>query len=129
MPKRDMKTALGSSMRAEERAVVDRFAVAESVMARGEGLAPAAPTTHLKPPADPVSKVVRDSFTMPVSDYEQIALIRGRCLAHGTSATKAEVLRAALSLLVSLPDEELVERLRALPKVRTGRPSAASDTV
>jgi hypothetical protein len=129
MPKRDMKTALGSSMRAEERAVVDRFAVAESVMARGDAPSPAAPSVSSKPSVDATPKVVRDSFTMPTSDYEQIALVRERCLEHGTSATKAEVLRAALALLVSLSDEELVRRVRALPKVRIGRPAGTGDMV
>jgi hypothetical protein len=138
MARRNMKSALGASMRAEADAVRDRFEVAESVMAgRQPSAAPQqsarqqSPLRQSAPPAptQSLTKVVRDSFTMPVGDYELITAIRARCLKQGMSATKAEVLRAGLAALSALPGEELLEVMKALPKVKTGRPAVSVDTI
>lgn len=118
-----MKSALTASMAAEQAAVEDRFARAETVLAArsvgGEvSVAPQAP-----PPVPAVPKVVRDSFTMPEGDYRLIATMRERLLRLGVASTKAEVLRAALRLLAAAKDADLVEAVSSLEKVKTGRPS------
>ena len=41
-------------------------------------------------------KVVRDSFTMPQSEYRKIAEIKESCLKAGLHVKKSEVLRAGL---------------------------------
>lgn len=120
MARRDMKGALGASLRAEEEAVEDRFARADSIMTRG----PSPSHTEETPP-----RVIRDSFTMPASDYDRIAQLRQRCLRRQVSATKAEVLRAALAALSALSDEELLQVVASLPKVKTGRPTSNNHTV
>ena len=123
MPRKDMKSALAASMAAEQAAVEDRFARAETVLAArsvgGEvSVVPPAP-----PPVPAVPKVVRDSFTMPEGDYRLIATMRERLLRLGVASTKAEVLRAALRLLAAAEDADLVEAVSSLEKVKTGRPS------
>lgn len=67
-------------------------------------------------------KVVRDTFTMPRSDYEMIAVLKQRCLDAGVDAKKSELLRAALLLLASEPTERLFATIAALKPVKTGRP-------
>lgn len=67
-------------------------------------------------------KVVRDTFTMPRSDYEKIAVLKQRCLEAGVDAKKSELLRAALLLLASEPAERLFATIAALKPVKTGRP-------
>ncbi|OAJ51742.1 hypothetical protein A6V36_37445 [Paraburkholderia ginsengiterrae] len=67
-------------------------------------------------------KVVRDTFTMPRSDYETIAALKQRCLDAGVDAKKSEVLRAAVLLLASEPTERMLATIAALKPVKTGRP-------
>jgi hypothetical protein len=68
-------------------------------------------------------KVVRDSFTMPKSDYVKIAELKQRCLDAGVSVKKSELLRAGLALLAEASAKRLVAAVSALDTVKTGRPA------
>ncbi|HEY3596230.1 MAG TPA: hypothetical protein VGL08_01750 [Paraburkholderia sp.] len=68
-------------------------------------------------------KVVRDSFTMPKSDYEKIAELKQRCLEAGVSVKKSELLRAGLDLLIASSAKRLVATIAELDAVKTGRPA------
>lgn len=118
MPKKDMKKALGASLRAEERAVKSRFERAETALAGKKS------RTTSQPPAEAPTKVIRDSFTIPESEYELISRIRKRCMKAGVGANKSEVLRAGLAALEAMPDRELTSLFGKLPRVKTGRPPA-----
>lgn len=123
-----MKSALASSLKAEDEAVRSRFEQAENLLEKKPQ-----PTTSqtvdespsLEYPQQPQkkAKVIRDSFTLPSLDYELIATIRQRCLKSAVNATKSEVIRAGLHILQSLPDEDLVRAIESLEKVKTGRPT------
>jgi len=67
-------------------------------------------------------KVVRDSFTMPQSEYLQIAEIKGICLEAKMHVKKSEVLRAGLKVLAALNAVQLKRALGGLEKIKTGRP-------
>jgi hypothetical protein len=68
-------------------------------------------------------KVVRDSFTMPKSDYAKIAALKEKCLEAGVSVKKSELLRAGLLLLASAPSKRLLAAVSAVETVKTGRPA------
>jgi hypothetical protein len=68
-------------------------------------------------------KVVRDSFTMPKSDYEKIAALKQKCLGAGVSVKKSELLRAGLVLLETASMKRLLEAISAVETVKTGRPA------
>ena len=68
-------------------------------------------------------KLVRDSFTMPESEYELIAAVKKRCVAKGLAAKKSEVLRAAIIGFAAKSDTALTAALRALEVIKTGRPT------
>ena len=68
-------------------------------------------------------KLVRDSFTMPESEYALIAALKKRCLAAGVPAKKSELLRAAVANLAKLNDASVVTALRRLDVIKTGRPA------
>lgn len=68
-------------------------------------------------------KVVRDSFTMPRSDYEKIAALKQKCLDAGVSTKKSELLRAGLLLLEAAPLKRLLAAVAAVETVKTGRPA------
>ncbi|WP_254067754.1 hypothetical protein [Burkholderia sp. L27(2015)] len=67
-------------------------------------------------------KVVRDSFTMPESDYQRIAELKRKCMSAGISAKKSELLRAGLQALSALPIKRLIEVVAAVENLKTGRP-------
>lgn len=121
MPKKDMKSALGASLKAEEQAVRSRFEKAESVLGQGKS---STRTQQSSPPSNGASKVIRDSFTIPGDEYELISRIKKRCMKAGVSANKSEILRAGLAALDSMPDRELAKLFQSLTKVKTGRPAA-----
>jgi hypothetical protein len=117
MPKKDMKSALGASLKAEEQAVRNRFERAESVMGEGK----LAPRKQQSPSG--VGRVIRDSFTIPDDEYEMISRIKKRCMKAGIGANKSEVLRAGLAALNGMSDKELAKVFKDLARVKTGRPT------
>ncbi|KAK43705.1 hypothetical protein BG58_30760 [Caballeronia jiangsuensis] len=70
-------------------------------------------------------KVIRDTFTMPRSDYEKIATLTQRCLDAGVPVNKSELLRAGLFLLEAASEEHLRAAASAVEKIKTGRPPKA----
>jgi hypothetical protein len=66
---------------------------------------------------------VRDSFTMPKSDYAKIASLKQKCTENGVRVKKSELLRAALAMLDAAPAEQLVTAIKELEAVKTGRPT------
>lgn len=67
-------------------------------------------------------KVVRDSFTIPKSEYAQITLLKKRAMALGQEVKKSELIRAGLLLLSSQSDAGLAKALNVVPTLKTGRP-------
>jgi len=78
-----------------------------------------------KVPAPKRDKVVRDSFTMPKSDYRKIAELKERCLEAGVHIKKSEILRAGLLVLAGKGPKQLVAAIKKIETVRTGRPPKA----
>ena len=76
-----------------------------------------------KPAKPKKTKLVRDSFTMPDSEYALIATLKKRCLTAGLAAKKSEILRAAIAQLDKLSDAALVAAMRRLEVIKTGRPA------
>lgn len=71
-------------------------------------------------------RVVRDAFTMPEEDHELFGVIQKKCLSLGIVATKSEILRAGLKFLAEQDDKSLEKIIRAVPKIKTGRPADVS---
>lgn len=127
MARKNMKTALSNSIKAENEAVKDRFERAESLLGnkpeqegQTEEFSQEKNNSKEQTKKD---KVIRDSFTLPSEDYELITELRQRCLKSAFNATKSEVIRAGLHALTELTDEKLLKVLGSLTKVKTGRPA------
>ena len=76
-----------------------------------------------KPAAKPAkSKVIRDSFTFPETDYQKISELKKLCLSMGINAKKSEILRGGLHALASLDKAKLKEVISKVEKIKTGRP-------
>ncbi|MCU0761762.1 MAG: hypothetical protein MUF76_01985 [Hydrogenophaga sp.] len=78
--------------------------------------------SHKKP------KLVRDSFTIPKTEFAAIDTLKSRAMAMGTSVKKSELLRAGLMLLTSLSDNAFKTAVAAVPQLKTGRPAAEEKT-
>ncbi len=118
MAKRDMKKALGASLRAEEQAVKGKYAKfdkAETALAKKES------SVSNEHPVNGDGKVIRDSFTMPMTDYELIEPLKKRCMKAGISANKSELLRAGLRALTEMSDRDLLQLLERQVRVKPGR--------
>ncbi|MCP3706987.1 hypothetical protein M3I54_08305 [Paraburkholderia sp. CNPSo 3274] len=105
-------------------------AAAKPARAAAEAPAPApaaAPAEKVKAKRVKKDKVVRDSFTMPKTDYQRIALLKRKCLEAGVAVRKSELLRAGLQLLESAPQKRLLAAIEALETVKTGRPAKGDE--
>lgn len=120
MARKDMKKALGASLKAEEQAVRSRFDKAETVLSKKKGT----PPSQEQPLQNGAGKVIRDSFTIPGDEYELISRIKKRCMKAGVNANKSEVLRAGLAALDAMPESDLARLFQSLVRVKTGRPAA-----
>ncbi len=67
-------------------------------------------------------KVVRDSFTIPKTEYAQIADLKKRAMGLGQEVKKSELIRAGLLMLTVQNDTSLLKALAAVPTLKTGRP-------
>lgn len=70
-------------------------------------------------------KLVRDSFTIPKTEFAAIDKLKTRAIALGTSVKKSELLRAGLMALQGLSDAAYKTALAAVPALKTGRPTTA----
>ena len=68
--------------------------------------------------------LVRDSFTMPESEYAVLLEVKQACLRAGVDVKKSELLRIGVALLGQLDVATLQGVLAALPQLKTGRPPA-----
>jgi hypothetical protein len=67
-------------------------------------------------------KLVRDSFTMPRSDFELIALLKERALTFKRPTKKSELLRAGLQALAEMNQKQLQTTLDSLPLLKSAHP-------
>lgn len=68
-------------------------------------------------------KLVRDSFTIPKTEYAVLEALKQRAAQAGAPAKKSEVLRAGIKALAGLTDAAFVDAMKAVPSLKTGRPA------
>lgn len=68
------------------------------------------------------TRLVRDSFTMPEHEYEQLGLVKKACLKAGFEIKKSELLRIGVALIGQMDMATLQNVLASLPQLKTGRP-------
>lgn len=95
-------------------------------LAKAVATTPAKPvlkTKAEKPVKAKKPKLVRDSFTIPKTEYAVLDELKQRAgkLAHAVK--KSELIRAGIKALAAMPDAALLAALKAVPAIKTGRPS------
>jgi hypothetical protein len=110
-----------SKKKAASKAVEVATAMQEKAV-KAPKAAPVAAAPEEKAKRTKKEKVVRDSFTMPKSDYDKIAALKQKCLSNGVHVKKGELLRAGLLILEKATVEQLIGAVGAVEAVKTGRP-------
>ena len=89
--------------------------------------------TSVKPVSKPVKvekakkpKMIRDSFTIPKTEYVVIDALKERAGKLSRAAKKSELLRAGVKALAAMSDAAFLAALTAVPTIKTGRPAATS---
>ena len=100
--------------------------------------APAAVTTKALPEAPggiaqadatkPKHKLVRDSFTIPKSEYMVLTELKLRAAQLSRPVKKSELLRAGIGALNAMQDKAFLTALGSVPSLKTGRPKHAQTT-
>lgn len=80
---------------------------------------PAKPDKARKP------KLVRDSFTIPKTEYAVLGELKQRAAGLGRQPKKSEVLRAGIMALAAMTDAAFLASVDAVPAIKTGRPAKA----
>lgn len=68
------------------------------------------------------NKLVRDSFTIPKTEYAVLTALKDRALSLTRHVKKSELLRAGIGALNAMHDKEFLETLDTVPSLKTGRP-------
>ena len=85
---------------------------------------PATPATQAPVAEKPKQKLVRDSFTIPKSEYQLLDALKLRAAALKRPTKKSEILRAGIAALNAMADKALLAALNSVPSLKTGRPKA-----
>lgn len=84
---------------------------------------PVLPAASL-PLAKPKHKLVRDSFTIPKTEYIVLENLKLRAANLKRPTKKSEVLRAGVAVLQAMGDKAFLAALNAVPSLKTGRPKS-----
>lgn len=115
MAKRDMKKALGASLKAEEQAVRSRFEKANTVSLE------TASVLRERPQPKAAVQVIRDNSATADGEDELLSSIQRRCMKAGINTNKNELLKAGLAALDAMRDRELERLFENLRRANTGR--------
>lgn len=116
-----LNTAALTRQAAKPRPAQPASSPARVPVTAGKAAKPAAaiPKSKVKKP-----KLVRDSFTIPKTEYVAIDALKQRASGLGRSPKKSEILRAGIMVLTALSDAALLSALSSVPAIKTGRPKA-----
>jgi len=89
---------------------------------------PAAPKPAPKPAPVEVKvkhKLVRDSFTIPKTEYVDLESLKLRAADLKRPTKKSELIRAGIAVLKKMGDKEFLAAVSGVPSLKTGRPKLA----
>lgn len=67
-------------------------------------------------------KQIRDSFTMPKTEYAVLDELKARAASLTQPVKKSELLRAGIKALAAMTDANFLIALKVVPTIKTGRP-------
>jgi len=125
------KPAVKKPSRLDETKARNKKALAEA-LAKAQAVQmpppPVAPQSPAEPPKAPKPgkakkvKLVRHSFSMPETEYAQIAVLKKRIADFGGKAKRSELVRAGIAALSALDNVGLTAAMARIESIKTGRP-------
>lgn len=85
--------------------------------------APAFQPQAEKPSKQKKPKLVRDSFTIPKTEYMVLDDLKQRSVKLTNPAKKSELIRAGIKALAAMSDAAFAAAIKAVPTIKTGRPA------
>jgi leucyl aminopeptidase (aminopeptidase T) len=79
-----------------------------------------------KPAKEKKIKMVRDSISIPKTEYAVLEAMKLRAAKQALPVKKTELIRAGIKALAALPDAAFLSAVRAVPSLKTGRPPKAA---
>ena len=76
-----------------------------------------------KPEKEKKIKMVRDSISIPKTEYVVLDTLKLRAAKLATPAKKTEILRAGIKALATMSDTAFLAAIRSVPNLKTGRPA------
>lgn len=67
-------------------------------------------------------QLVRDSFTIPESEYVVLAKVKKACIKDGFDIKKSELIRIGIALIANMGISKVKSAKKKLQTVKTGRP-------
>jgi hypothetical protein len=98
-------------------------AIATKARAKSTGKAPQAGA------GKPKHKLVRDSFTIPKSEYLVLEALKARATGLKRPTKKSEMLRAGIAALQGMGDTAFLRAVNSVPSLKTGRPVGSPPAV
>ena len=68
-------------------------------------------------------KMVRDSISIPKTEYQALDSMKLRAAKLAVMVKKTELIRAGIKALAAMDDSAFVAAVRAVPNLKTGRPA------
>ncbi len=127
MKKRSLSDSLKASVdqerestQSKSRSLEDRIAKAESIMPTTSNDLQAPRLAKVKAPKR--ERLIRDTFTLPESDYLLLSECKKRGLSLQLELRKSEIIRAGLKLLSKQDETNFMKAVTNVEKIKTGRP-------
>ncbi len=108
-----------------KKALSEALVKAQAVKIPPPPMVPQVPVESAKAakPAKPKKiKLVRHSFSMPETEYAQIAVLKKRIADFGGKAKRSELVRAGIAVLSALDNVQLTAAMARVESIKIGRP-------
>jgi hypothetical protein len=121
---KDIASAMSRTLHMAENKVYDRFRKADEKLGVGSAsdseIGSTAIGTVIKTvPEKKTEKVIRYTFCMPQKDFEMIEVLQRRCMTtYGDKLNQSEIVRVGLRALEGLGDEQFIELVNSLPRLK-----------
>ena len=119
--KKSFSDSLKKSLAAEQKAVQAKQTSVNNRIAKAELAFEEIKETR-KPSTQKKERIIKDTFTMPESDYVLLEKCKDRALDYRIVMNKSEAIRAGLIQLNNLSGENFIKAIKLVKKVHIGRP-------
>lgn len=108
------------------KAPAAKKAIAPTGPVKKQAVTPVSASASEKPAKAKKPKLVRDSFTIPKTEYVVLDELKQRAAKLTQPVKKSELLRAGIKALAAMPDAAFLTALANVPAIKTGRPTTSS---